>query len=45
MNKKINFIISTVNINKQKQVYFNHKSHPELKCIKHLRMNKYAVII
>ena len=42
---KLNFIVSAVNISKQKQVYFNHESHPDLEIYKALRMTTCIPII
>ena len=42
---KINFIISAVNISKQKQVYFNHESHPDLEVSKAIRMSSSIPIL
>ena len=36
---KINFIISAVNINKQKQVYFSYENYPDMPIYKALRMS------
>lgn len=38
-HSKINFIVSTVNVNQQKQIYFNHKSHPNMLVYQALRMS------
>ena len=42
---KINFIISAVNISKQKQVYFNHETHPDLEVSKAIRMSSSIPIL
>lgn len=42
---KINFIVSAVNISKQKQVYFNHETHPDLEVSKAIRMSSSIPIL
>jgi NTE family protein len=36
---KINFIVSSVNVNKQKQIYFNHENYPDMPIYKAIRMS------
>lgn len=36
---KINFIISTVNVSKKKQIYINHENYPDLEIYKAIRMS------